>query len=116
MLAQLQSVPWPAVGTWLMGLVGALAVLILLLTAVGHVKKLFSKDPPLDQVVRALEEKLGDFRDELKLDGTKRSKTLFEHIDKSTETMVNRLNQHGERISRLEERTEKLRGNHGKPS
>lgn len=101
----------------MIGLLGALGALVLILTAVKLVRSIFGRNPPVEEFVKELDVKMAgidkrlhEFRDELKLDGTRRSKTLFEHIKEENTAIYSRLNEHDRQIARLEERT---KGKHG---
>ena len=54
MISQIEnpSVPWPVTGNWLLGLVGVLAVVYLILGVAWQCKKLFGKNPPLEERFR----------------------------------------------------------------
>ena len=46
--ADVPSVPWPATGAWMLGLIGALAVVHLIFGVANSARKLFAKHPPID--------------------------------------------------------------------
>lgn len=114
----------------MIGLLGTLGALVLILTAVKLVRSIFGRNPPVETFVAELDTKLGafgaamqtkaeeinkrlhEFRDELKLDGTRRSKTLFEHIKEENTAIYSRLNEHDRQLARLEERTKGKHGHH----
>lgn len=123
LLAQLQTIPWATIGTWLIGLIGALAVLVLTLHAVKLMRETFGHRPPLDsqvqRVMQRIDEQTGEIRRmeaELKLDGSRRSKTLFDHIKSELLPIHERLNDHDRKLTRhetiLEQHLRNSRGKH----
>ena len=111
-LAQIERNAWPVIGTWMVGFIGALGIAVMTLHAINLIRQTFGHRPPLDSQVQKIVTKMEDMEEELKLDGSRRSKTLFDHIRTELGPINSRLNEHGEKIARLEERHPPRRGQH----
>ncbi|EEF62084.1 hypothetical protein [Pedosphaera parvula] len=50
------QVPWPATSTWLLGAIGFMGIVLLILGVVNQARKLWGRQPPIDEELANLDE------------------------------------------------------------
>jgi hypothetical protein len=54
-VADIPNVTWPATGSWMLGLIGVLAVVNLIFGVANSARRLFAKHPPVDDQLARIE-------------------------------------------------------------